>query len=127
MTCLIVPALLTSVAIVQAASPAQLVRLELCVAEQVPERVEASLTNPLEKLLLWLPGVAELSSNTGHGGASLEIRFARGATEDDRASVELALERSEDLMAQVLSRSIRLAEAHKEDFVRGSRSCIAGK
>jgi len=102
------------------ASPGvRVVLVELCVAEQEPERVEAAFTTPIEKLLLGLPGVETINSNTGMGGLALEIHFIGGATDDDAASVNLALDRSAPL---VLGRTVRLNSPSPDQGFRG-RPC----
>lgn len=64
------------------------VALEYTVSEQVPERVEALITNPVEKLLVGVPRLADLRSITGHGTASIELQFEGGATASDLAVVK---------------------------------------
>lgn len=85
------------------------VALEYTVSEQVPERVETLITNPVEKLLVGMPRLADLRSVTGHGSASLELQFDGGATEDDLAAVKGRLEnwRADDKIA-LLSASVVL-------------------
>ena len=105
-----------------AASPAQVVVVELCVAEQSPERVEAAFTTPLEKLLLALPGVETLNSNTGYGRVVLEIHYKGGASEDDAASVAQAIDRSQ---AGFQSRSVRLDRPRADGRYFGLDGCRA--
>ena len=64
------------------------VALEYTVSEQVPERIEAAITNPVEKLLVGVPRLADLRSVTGHGSASFELQFEGGATAGDLAAVK---------------------------------------
>jgi len=64
------------------------VALEYTVSEQVPERVEATITNPVEKLLVGVPRLADLRSISGHGLVSFELQFEGGATADDLAVVK---------------------------------------
>ena len=113
------PVLLLAAVTAQAApSPARVVLVEICVAEQEPERIEAELTSPLEKLLAKLPGVATFKSVTGHGAAQFDIHFKGGATEDDLASVVQELERSDAYRAsQVLSRSARLGSPRPDELL----------
>lgn len=68
------------------------VALEYTVSEQVPERVEATITNPVEKLLVGVPRLADLRSITGHGSASFELQFEGGATADDLTAVKERLD-----------------------------------
>lgn len=63
------------------------VALRYTVDEQTPERVEARITNPVEKLLAGLPRLADMVSTTGHGVASFQLRFDGGASADDLAAV----------------------------------------
>ena len=91
--------------------PERVVIVELCIAEQSPERVEAVLTNPVEKFLIGLPGVKTMNSITGHGGARFEVHFEGRASEHDAASIAQALERNEAGRAgAVLSRSVQLGQ-----------------
>ncbi|MDT1837894.1 hypothetical protein FPK49_26725, partial [Acinetobacter baumannii] len=69
-----------------------MVAVRYAVSEQVPERVEASITNPVEKLLANIPRLVELNSNTSHGGVNFELRFEGGATERDLANVKARLD-----------------------------------
>lgn len=121
------PVLLLISVTVQAAAPSpQVVIFEMCVAEQVPERIEAALTSPLEKLLRTLPGVGIFKTVTGHGAAQFEIHFKGGATEDDLASVVQELERSDAYRAsQVLSHSARLGDPRPDELLfLGSLTCL---
>lgn len=72
----------------------RVVVVELCTAEQEPERVETEVTTPFEKLLLGLPGVDLINSNTSMGGVRLEIHFKGGASEDDAATITHVVKRS---------------------------------
>lgn len=69
-----------------------MVAVHYAVSEQVPERVEASITNPVEKLLANIPRLVELNSNTSHGAVDFELRFEGGATERDLANVKARLD-----------------------------------
>ncbi|MCC2971716.1 hypothetical protein [Massilia sp. IC2-476] len=104
------------------APAARVVVVELCVLEQSPERVEAALTTPLEKLLLRLPGVDTLNSNTGHGRVALEIHYKGGASEDDAASVTQAVDRSG---MNFLSSSVRLDSPRGDGLFFDRRDCGA--
>ena len=70
-----------------------MVSIQYLVNEQVPERVEATVTNPLEKLLSRTSRLAELRSMTGQGSAVFEMRFDGGATEQDLATVKQRVQR----------------------------------
>ena len=110
--------LLIAVTVQAAAPPAQVVIVEMCVAEQVPERIEAELTSPLQKLLRTLPGVCILKTVTGHGAAQFEIHFKGGATEDDLAIVVQEVERSDAYRAShILSRSSRLGSPRPDELL----------
>ena len=113
------PVLLLAVMTAQAAPPpVRVVIVEMCVAEQEPERIEAELASPLEKLLRKLPGVASFKTITSHGAAHFEIHFKGGATEDDLASVVQEVERSDAYRAsQVLSRSTRLGSPRPDELL----------
>jgi len=73
--------------------PFPMVSIQYLVNEQVPERVEATVTNPLEKLLSRTSRLAELRSMTGQGSAVFEMRFDGGATEQDLATVKQRVQR----------------------------------
>lgn len=68
------------------------VALEYAVNEQLPERVEALITNPVEKLLVGVPRLADMRSVTGQGSASFELQFEGGATAGDLAVVKERLD-----------------------------------
>jgi len=67
---------------------APVVGVQYVVAEQLPERVEAAVTNPLERMMTGLPRLVEINSVTSEGIASFELAFEGGATDDDLALVE---------------------------------------
>lgn len=69
-----------------------MVAVHYTVSEQLPERVEASITNTVEKLLAGVPRLVELNSNTSHGVVDIELRFEGGATERDLAAVKSRLD-----------------------------------
>lgn len=82
-------AMLLGAATAFAAPPAaSVVAVRYLVAEQSPERVEATVTNPLERMLAALPRVSSINSATSHGSVDLEIHFDDGATEQDLDTVE---------------------------------------
>ena len=56
--------------------------------DQVPERVEAAITVPLERSLAGLPRLVDMISMSGHGAASFDLRFEGGATAHDLALVK---------------------------------------
>jgi hypothetical protein len=106
----------------------RVVVLVLCTTEQTPERVEAVLTNPVEKLLIGLPGVKTMNSVTGHGGARFEVHFEGGASEDDAISVAQALDGSETGRGgAILSRSIQLGQPLPEEQTFGHAVCSEAK
>ena len=84
------------------------------VSEQLPERVEETVTKPLERMLVALPRVSKVTSTTGHGSVNVEIQFDGGATEQDLATVskrieELALDGEVEVTSRTtLVRSPRL-------------------
>jgi len=72
-----------------AAVPAvPVVAVRYLVTEQSPERVEATVTNPIERMLVALPRVSAINSATHYGSVDLEIHFDEGATEQDLETVE---------------------------------------
>lgn len=73
--------------------PFPMVAVQYLVNEQVPERVEATITNPLEKLFSGTSRLAELRSMTGHGSAAFEMRFDGGATEQDLSTIKERIQR----------------------------------
>lgn len=100
----------------------RVVVVELCTAEQEPERVEAALTTPFEKLLLGLPGVDVINSNTGMGGVALEIQFKGGASDDDAATITHLVERSR---LPFHSRAIRLDSPNPDRGFSSRADCAA--
>ena len=73
--------------------PFPMVAVQYLVNEPVPERVEATITNPLEKLLSGTSRLAEMRSMTGHGSAAFELRFDDGATEQDLETIKQRVQR----------------------------------
>lgn len=73
--------------------PFPMVAVQYLVNEQAPERVEATITNPLEKLFSGTSRLAGLRSITGHGSAAFEIRFDGGATEQDLETVRQRIQK----------------------------------
>jgi len=73
--------------------PFPMVVVQYLVNEQVPERVEATITNPLEKLFSGTSSLAKLRSMTGHGSAAFEMRFDGGASEQDLETVKQRVQR----------------------------------
>lgn len=68
--------------------PFPMVAVQYLVNEQVPKRVEATITSPLERLFSGTSRLAGLRSITGHGSAAFEMRFDGGATEQDLETVK---------------------------------------
>ena len=82
------------------------------VTEQVPDRLEQTVADPLQHTLMELPGVTALNSTVSHGYVNVDVQFEGGATEKDVATVsrridELVL----DSEVVVTSRTVRLAPA----------------
>jgi multidrug efflux pump subunit AcrB len=73
--------------------PFPMVAVQYLVDEQVPERVEATITNPLEKLFSGTSRLAGWHSITGHGSAAFEMRFDGGATEQDLETVKQLIQK----------------------------------
>ena len=107
-TCLPVALLMLMSGIAHACeSPASVVAIRYLVREQLPERVEASVTNPLERFLVRTPRLTELNSNTGHGTVDFALQFQGGATTDDLAAVkrvvaEVALHERVDVLSSTI-------------------------
>ena len=70
-----------------------MVAVQYLVDEQAPERVEATITNPLEKLFSGASRLAAWHSITGHGLAAFEIRFDDGATNQDLETVNQLIQK----------------------------------
>ncbi|MEW7849887.1 efflux RND transporter permease subunit [Massilia aurea] len=68
--------------------PFPLIGVQYRVSEQSPDRVEALVTNPLERLLMGTPRLANVASTTSHGTVDIELRFDGGATGIDLAQVK---------------------------------------
>lgn len=60
--------------------------------EQSPERVEQTVTNPLERTLRQLPRVTGIGSTTSHGSINIEIQFEGGAQQQDVEAVSRHIE-----------------------------------
>ena len=73
--------------------PFPMVAVQYLVNEQVPKRVEATITSPLERLFSGTSRLAGLRSITGHGSAAFEMRFDGGATEQDLETVKQRVQR----------------------------------
>ena len=61
------------------------------VKEQTPERVEAAVTNRVERVLAQLPRLTEMNSTTRDGSVDFELQFEGGASEADLAIVRKQL------------------------------------
>lgn len=86
------------------------VAVRYLVTEQSPERVEATVTNPIERMLVALPRVSAVNSATRYGSVDLEIHFDEGATEQDLETVERhTAEFVFDPEVEVTSRTAQLA------------------
>jgi len=72
-------------------SRAPLVMVHYQVREQLPERVEATVTNPVERILIKLPRVAEINSMTRDGEVAFELQFEGGANDQDLALIRLRI------------------------------------
>jgi multidrug efflux pump subunit AcrB len=73
--------------------PFPMVAVHYLIDEPVAERVEATIINPLEKLLSRTSRLAEMCSMTGHGSAAFELRFDDGATEQDLETIKQRVQR----------------------------------
>jgi len=86
------------------------VSVRYVVTEQLPERLETTLLNPLERTLVALPRVSNVRSVAGHGYVNLEIEFEGGATEPDLATVSNRIDGLVlDSKVVVTSRTVLLA------------------
>lgn len=72
-------------------APVPLVMVTYQVREQLPERVEAMVTNPVERIIIKLPHLAGINSITRHGEAAFELQFEGGANEQDLAIVRRSI------------------------------------
>ena len=92
--------------------PFPMVAVLYLVNEPVPERVEATITNPLEKLFSGTSRLAGLRSITSHGSSTFEIRFDGGATEQDLETVKQRVQKL-NLAAgiQVISKEVFLTSS----------------
>lgn len=100
-----------SVTLAHAAPPPRtVVAVHYQVGELDPDRVEQTVTKPLERALIALPLVGDLNSVTGHGTVTIEIAFQGGASDQDLAAVD-ALVDEVRLAPEVVvkSRIVRLA------------------
>lgn len=70
-----------------------MIAVQYLVNEQVPERVEATITNPVEKLFSRSSRFAGLRSVTSHGSAAFEMRSDGRATEQDLATIKQRVDR----------------------------------
>jgi len=68
------------------------VAIHYAVGERVPERIEAAITNQVEKLLADVPRRGDLKSVTGRGFVDFELWLEGGATERDLAVVKARLD-----------------------------------
>lgn len=68
------------------------VAVRYLVTEQFPERLEKTVIDPLERILVALPRVSELRSTASHGAVDLEIQFEGGASAQDLATVTRRVE-----------------------------------
>lgn len=103
-------------------APAPRVMVTYQVREQIPERVEATVTNPVERIFIKLPRVAEINSMTRQGEVAFELQFEGGANEQDLAVVrqriaEIVLDRD----ANVISTSIELTSRCLDKWPFGER------
>ena len=102
--------MLASAAIASAKQPPlRVVHVRYVVSEQSAERVEATVTNLVERSLVTLGRITSVNSSTSHGTVDVEIKFKGDATEQDLAEVtqrigQLAI--GGDVL--VISRSVQL-------------------
>lgn len=68
------------------------VAVRYLITEQLPERLEKAVIDPLERILVALPRVSEVTSTAGHGSVNLEIQFDGGASEQDLDTVTRRVE-----------------------------------
>jgi len=106
----------------------QVLVLQLCIAEQASERVEARVTTPLERVLQTLPRLTGMDAVSAHGGASFTLRFEDGPNEQDRKDVEDALARSRAKREMlVLSHSLQLATPRPDGLPASPAGCAVHK
>jgi len=87
-TCAFFAAMVLSGVAAACEGPFPLIGVQYRVSEQSPDRVEALVTNPLERLLMGTPRLANVESTTSHGTVDIELRFEGGATGMDLAQVK---------------------------------------
>ncbi|MCC2954277.1 hypothetical protein LK542_01460 [Massilia sp. IC2-477] len=100
--------------------PAQAVYVDLCVAEQDVNRVLKHLHEPVMEVLRALPGIDSVTGASTHGMAQFQIVFKDGASRQDQASVEEALNRvgfTPDV--EILSVRVELAQPRNDGLFVG--------
>lgn len=103
-------------------APVPLVIVTYQVREQLPERVEATVTNPVERIIIKLPRVAEINSMTRQGEVAFELQFEGGANEQDLAVVRKRIaEIILDRQVGVISASVELTSRCLEKWPFGER------
>lgn len=87
-TLVIAAAMLAAGGIAQAGQPGPTVVLvRYVISEQVPDRAEVTVAEPLTRALKAMARAAEVNCVIGHGFVTVEIAFDGGATEHDRLAV----------------------------------------
>jgi hypothetical protein len=69
------------------------VAVRYLVTEQVPERLEKAVIDPVERIVFALPRGSKVTSTAGHGFVNFEIEFEGGASEQDLESVTRGVEK----------------------------------
>jgi hypothetical protein len=105
--------------------PVQAVYLDVCVTEQNVDRIGKKVHEPVMRALRTLPGTGDITGAATHGKAQFQIEFKDGATRNDRAMVEEAVERlafGPDV--EVLSVLVELAQPRDDRLFVGRIACI---
>jgi hypothetical protein len=105
-------------------SPGQAVYVDVCVAEQDAERVTKTVHEPVWESLKVLPGAGDMTGAATHGKAQFHVMFKDGATRNDRAAVERALERVEFAPdVEILSVRVELGQPRADGLFVGRPAC----
>lgn len=105
-------------------SPGQAVVVVLCVAQQDAERVARDVHDPVMKALKAVPDASAMSSHTTHGRTQVLVVFRDGATRNDSAAVEAALDRvnfASDV--EILTRHVELAQPLADGSFPAGTAC----
>lgn len=88
----LVASLALSLASACPAAPLPVVVIDIENSGESPERLEKSLTTPIEKRLIGIARIKEINSQTDDSKVRVEIHFESGATRQDLAAVTEQIE-----------------------------------